>query len=256
MSAEEKNKELCKRIIEILKICGYPVAFKLLKEEIDVRKARKRTLCQLISQTYYIGRRMLITKDEISCYLAPTILGFRELPKEAWKRYIGWQFFDEEAVKKTFVTVPKFELGAYSALYLGPLERFEMEPDGVIFYGNASQALLVVAAYVHKKGGALNFSASGVGVCANAIVTPKKEKLPSISIPGNAYRLLALPSDTDLIISIPYDILNELISNMFFMRARGGSRYPFAWQHIDWEMQPPISELLKDDGEAVWLKKS
>jgi len=170
-----------------------------------IRKpAKPRTLCQLISQTHYVGRIMVSTANELSCYMAPEILGVKEMPKEAWKRYVGWQMATEEAAKKTIDAVPRFRLGEYR--------------------------------------------------CGTVIVSPMQEKKPTLGIPGNAWKLLALPSDTDLVCGVPSELLEEMAENAEFMRAHGGSRYPPAWQHVDWDVQPPIGDLLKEDGRPSWLE--
>jgi uncharacterized protein (DUF169 family) len=177
------------------------------------------------------------------------------MSEQAWKRYIGWQMETEEAARKTFATIPKFDFGEYNAIYMSPLDRCLVEPDTVIFFGNASQMLVIIAAYLRSRGGSLTFAARGAFVCADVIVTPVKTKEPKISIPGNAMKVLGCPSDTDLVCGIPGELLEDIIDSAAKLRATGGSRYPAAWQHIDWDVQPPISDLLKEDGYPSWLKR-
>lgn len=254
----DKNRQLAQKYTELLSHEGDLVALKMLKSLEGLEKIRKpakpRTLCQLISQTRYIGRMTVSTANELSCYMAPGILGFKEMPKEAWKRYVGWQMATEEAARKTMDAVPRFKLGEYSAVLLSPLQRCPVTPDVVIFFGNVSQMLVIIAAYLHSRGGCLTFSASGMGVCGTVIVSPIQEKKPTLGIPGNAWKLLALPSDTDLVCGVPTELLEEMAENAEFIRAHGGSRYPPAWQHIDWDVQPPIGDLLKENGRRSWLE--
>jgi len=254
-----KNKELDSRLRGVLSPEGYLVAAKFLttmEGYENVKLPRKpRTLCQYISQVRYIGRTILIPKENYqTCYMANYILGFKELKPDAHKRYVGWQMATAEAAKKTFETIPRVDMGKYEAVFLTPLGRCAVEPDSVVFIGNASQALVIVAAYLHTRGGALTSQNSGMGVCAQAIVAPMLSGKPALSLPGNAWKLLALPSNTDLICGIPGNLLQEIADNAEFMRARGGSRYPAAWQHIDWDIQPPIGDLLTADGKASWVK--
>lgn len=254
----QRNKELVQGYREVLFPEGYLVGVKMLKTlegfEKVKRLDRRLALCQLISQVRYYARTRLATnEDEWGCYAVPGILGFGEMPKEAWKRYVGWQFKTEEAVKKSYDTVPMFERGEYSAIFLSPLERCPVKPDVVIFFGNSSQMLLIIAAYLYDKGGALTFSSCGMCSCASLIVGAMKEGKPIIVIPSNASKLLAVPSDTDLLCGIPGDMVDSLLEGMQFLRPRGGSRYPPAWQHIDWEPQAPIGDVLKTDGRPTWL---
>jgi uncharacterized protein (DUF169 family) len=258
----KKNEALNAKFTELLRPSGYLVAGKMLVSpdelagRIKVRRPQnRRTLCQLIAQTQLLGRSSLSTVEDQKCYLAKRILGFQDVVPKAYLRYVGWSIASEDAARKSFETVPKFEMGKYAAVYLSPLEQCPVEPDAVIFIGNASQMLVLIAAYVHKRGGALNFSSSGWGVCGMALAAPVTEGVPKLCIPGNAWKVLALPSDTDLIMGIPYGLMEELLENAAFMRSRGGSRYPAAWQHIDWDIQPPIGPMLEDDGMPTWLKK-
>ena len=258
----EKNKALNQKFTHLLRPSGYLVAAKMLgapdelEGQVKVRRPRaRRTLCQLIGQTQLLGRSSVSTVADQKCYLGKRVLGFQGLTPDAHKRYIGWAMHDEDAARKSIDAVPSFELGKYAGIYLSPLERCPLAPDTVIFIGNASQMLVLIAAYIHTRGGALNFSSNGIGVCGTALAAPILERKPKVGIPGNAWKLLALPSDTDLIMGIPYDMMDELLENAAFMRDRGGSRYPAAWQHIDWDVQPPIGSLLEDDGMPDWIKK-
>ena len=111
-----------------------------------------------------------------SCYLAPQIVGLGEAPKEAWKRYVGWQMSTEEAAKKAYEAVPKLKPGEYSGVLISPWEWCPVEPDVVIFFGNASQILIIVAAYIYDKGGTLSFSANGIGTLRGGNNSPSKGK--------------------------------------------------------------------------------
>jgi len=75
----DKNKQLAQKYKELLSHEGDLVALKMLKSLEGLEKIRKpakpRTLCQLISQTRYMGRMMVSTANELSCYMAPEILG-------------------------------------------------------------------------------------------------------------------------------------------------------------------------------------
>jgi len=256
----KRNQGMAEAWRECLSPEGYLVAVKLLKSLQgfeDIKRPEKHvTLCQLIAQTRYFGRTRIAKEEDLNtCYAAPPILGFRELVKEAWKRYVGYQMPTEEVARAAVEAIPHFPAGEYNAVLLSPLEKCPVAPDVVIFIGNASQMLVVTAAYIYNKGGTLTFTSSGLAACANIIVLPMKDKRPQIAIPGNGWKLLATPSNTDLLCGIPGELLEEMAEGMRFMRRYGGSQYPVAWQHIQWEPQPPISDLLPDDGYPSWIRK-
>jgi uncharacterized protein (DUF169 family) len=258
METLEKNKKLTERFKALLSIPGNFVALKMMGEMKGferVKRPKKRlTLCQQIAQTYFFGRSTLLQVEDINCYACGEILGLGDMPKEAWKRYVGWLANEEEVARRIIEAVPKVEKGRYHAVVLTPLQHCPVEPDVVLFAGNAAQMVVVIGAYLHKRGDPLTFKTTGINTCAAIIVPPINEQRPSIAITGNAPRLLAFPSDTDLLCGLPGSLLEELAENMEFMRARGAANYPPGWQHIGQELQPPIADLLKDDGEATWLK--
>lgn len=257
-----KNAKRDERLKNVLFPNGYMVGVKMLTiedlENMDkVRKpSGKRTTCQLISQAWYIGKTIIATKDDLECYAAAEILGFdKRMSIDASERYVGWQFSNGEAAKKACDNAIRFDYGTYKAVKFGPLYKFDHEPDAVLFYGNAAQMLVVISAFLRDKGGVLNFSSTGINACGAVIPDVVKSNEPRVAIPGNAWRLLALPNYTDLICGIPGKILDEIIENAEKLRNTGAARYPTAYQHIDWPAQPPVAELLKDDGYAVWLKR-
>lgn len=256
----ELNKELAYAFRETLQHEGYLVAVKMVKDSDrenlgDVKHPRPgNTLCQLITQTYYFGRSVIVRPDEQICYAPPHIFGTGKLPEEAWKRYVGWQVKTEEAGRKAIEVSPKLPKGEYDAVYLTPLEKCPIVPDVAVFFGNASQMLCIVAAYIADRGGSLKAEFNGMFSCGGLIVTPIKEGRPNLVLPGNPLRLLALP-DKELGCGVPANMLGELIENMKFLKKRGGSQYPPAWPVIQWPVQAPIADVLKADGFPSWLKK-
>ncbi|HDM79117.1 MAG TPA: hypothetical protein ENG51_22040 [Deltaproteobacteria bacterium] len=256
----QKNRDLSGKYKDLLCPEGNLVAVKMIedmKDWEDVKRPRTpRTLCQFISQTRYLGRTVLAKPEDISCYAAPDPIFGVKMPDDAAMRYVGWQFANIEASKKTMEVIPRFEPGKYKAIFMTRLDKCPVEPDVVIFFGNASQVLVLYGAYLRERGGFLTFNVSNQLTCASVTVVPIKEKRPNLTIPGNAWKLLALPSNTDLIFGIPGFLLEEIAESAEQLRNTGGSRYPAAWQHIDWEVQPPIGDLLKwEGGRASWLKK-
>lgn len=257
-----KNAKRDERLKNVLFPNGYMVGVKMLtKGDLEnmtkIRKpSGKRTTCQLISQVWYVGKTIVATKDDLECYAAAEILGFgKKMAEDASERYVGWQFSNSEAAKNACDSAIRFDYDTYEAVKFGPLNKFDFEPDVVLFYGNAAQMLVVISAFLRDKGGVLNFTSTGINACGAVIPAVVKTNEPKVAIPGNAWRLLALPNYTDLICGIPGKILDEIIDNAEKLRNTGAARYPTAYQHIDWAAQPPAAELLKDDGYPVWLKQ-
>lgn len=259
----KRNQELAGKYQELLHPTGYLVAVKLLKTEEEVEALgkvkhadRRNMLCQLLTQAWYLGRARLVRPNEQACYGAEASFGFAEMPKDAHKRYVGWQFKTEEAALKAFEAVHTVPIGTYKGIFVSPLERCPVAPDVVLFFGNPSQMLVVIAAYLADKGGTFTMESNNQSSCTAIILGPVLEKRPKIMIPGNALRLMGLPNVDYLASGIPGNMMESLAENMGFLRKMGGSRYPPAWQHIQWEPQPPIADLLKPvGGDASWARK-
>jgi uncharacterized protein (DUF169 family) len=255
-----RNAALSEKYKDLLCPEGSLVAVKMIEDLQGWDKIKRprnpRTLCQFISQTRYLGRTIFAHPEDVSCYAAASLLFGTEMPEGVPERYTGWQFSNEEAARKTIEEVPRFDPERYKAIFLSSLENCPVEPDAVIFFGNASQMLVLYGAYLRDRGGHLTFSVSNQMTCAGVTVVPIKEDRPNLAIPGNAWKLLALPSNTDLIFAITGSLLEKIAESATMLRATGGSRYPAAWQHVDWEVQPPIGDLLKREGGGPsWLRR-
>ena len=261
--AVKRNQQLAREYQGLLCPEGNLVAVKLLKnqEEIqglgEVKHADGRSVfCAIMTQAWYLGRARLVEAGEQKCYAAETILGMADIvDTEAYKRYVGWQFKTEEASRKTQEAGRKFPVGAYKAAFVSPLERCPVDPDVVVFFGNPAQMLVIVAAYIFDKGGTFTIETSNGASCGGVIVAPMQDERPKIVIPGNALTLMGLPNVNYLACGIPGHMMASLAENMQFLRKNGGSRYPPAWQHIQWEPQPPLADLLKrSGGDATWVR--
>jgi uncharacterized protein (DUF169 family) len=137
----------------------------------------------------------------------------------------------KEVGKSVIESVPKFDLGKYAGILVSPLDRSPIDPDVVIFGGNVSQMLVFIRAYLHSRGGRLDFSNCAMVGCADLIVTTTRTGKPTVVLPCLGYRLLAFPSDTDLLCGVPGDLLEDILKGIEF-NYKGGVVYPTAWQHI------------------------
>lgn len=237
---------------------GFPVAVKMLVDagELDKiyykgkpvkRLSKKLLVCQLLAQARFYGRVIAGEEKNLNlCQLGADAMGFEV--SDYTHVYSGTYFSDDEAARKMIETMPKFERGKYQAILVAPLHRSPVEPDVIVFYGNAAQMLRIVNGYLYNKGGRLDFSCSGdAGVCCEPIVIPMQTGKPSIGIPCNGGRIMSVPNETDLVCGIPFKILSEVLDGIKFTATNVPVRFPTAWQHIDWEPQPPILYFLRPE---------
>ena len=249
---------LSEELSRYLVLQGFPVAVKMVRDVSDlermyhrdkpIRRLSKRLMvCQLLAQARFYGRIVAGEDKNLNvCRLGGDAMGFEV--DDYTHVYAGTYFNTYDAARKMIETMPKFERGKYRAMVVAPLDRAPLQPDVVVIFGNAAQMLRVANGYLYNKGGRLDFSCSGdAGVCSDPIVIPMQTGKPSIAIPCNGGRMLSIPNETDLVCGIPFNVLGEVIEGIKFTAVNVPVQYPTAWQHIDWEPQPPILHFLRPE---------
>lgn len=241
---------------KMLRLTSYPVAVKLFEEIADFEKVRYKgksvmlqqkrlAVCQIFAHARYYGRLNAATREKLDlCRLGADAFGFPVT--DYTKVYSGTYFDCDETARKMIETTPKFKRDLYKVILVAPLEKSPIYPDVVLFYGNTAQILRLVHGYLYDKGGRLEFSSSGdAGACADPVVIPMETGKPSIGIPCNGGRVLSWPSDNDLVCGVPGGLLEEVLKGVEATHFGPGQiHYPVAWQHIDWEPQPPVTDFL------------
>ena len=221
-----------------LRLATFPIGVKLLENSEDLNNVKylkkpehKIALCQIFSYARYYGWTMGCTKEDNLCPLAEISLGFEKSNKlfEEGAFFIGRYNETKEAAKKTTSTMPKLTYGQYSAVVAGALSRIDFKPDLILIWGNSSQIMRIIQGYLWKRGGRITMSTFCDGVCAdtisNAILTGELQ----IAFPCLGDRRFGLAMDSDLIASIPFGIVEEIVEGME-KTHKAGTRYPIPYQ--------------------------
>ena len=221
-----------------LRLATFPIGVKLLENSEDLNNVKylkkpehKIALCQIFSYARYYGWTMGCTKEDNLCPLAEISLGFEKSNKlfEEGAFFIGRYNETKEAAKKTTSTMPKLTYGQYSAVVAGALSRIDFKPDLILIWGNSSQIMRIIQGYLWKRGGRIIMSTFCDGVCAdtisNAILTGELQ----VAFPCLGDRRFGLAMDSDLIASIPFGIVEEIVEGME-KTHKAGTRYPIPYQ--------------------------
>jgi len=221
-----------------LRLATFPIGVKLLENSEDLNNVKylkkpehKIALCQIFSYARYYGWTMGCTKEDNLCPLAEISLGFEKSNKlfEEGAFFIGRYNETKEAAKKTTSTMPKLTYGQYSAVVAGALSRIDFKPDLILIWGNSSQIMRIIQGYLWKRGGRITMSTFCDGVCAdtisNAILTGELQ----VAFPCLGDRRFGLAMDSDLIASIPFGIVEEIVEGME-KTHKAGTRYPIPYQ--------------------------
>ena len=231
-------EKLDNQLNKYLRLATFPVGVKLLENLDDLNNIKflkkpehKLALCQIFSYARFYGYTMGCIKGDNLCPLAEISIGFEESHKlfEEGAFFIGRYNETKEAAKKTTATMPKIPYGQYSAIVTGALNRIDFKPDLILIWGNSAQIMRLIQGYLWKRGGRVSMSTFCDGVCAdtisNAILTGNLQ----IAFPCLGDRRFGMAMDTDLIASIPFGIIDEIIEGME-KTHKAGTRYPIPYQ--------------------------
>lgn len=233
-----KFKELDEKINKYLRLETYPIAIKLIENEEDLKEIKflkkpdkQLALCQIFSYSRYYGWTMSCTKDDNLCPLAEIAIGFEE-PHDLFKEgafFVGRYNESKEAAKKTASTMPFIEKGKFSAIVSGALNRVEYEPDLIMIWGNSAQIMRIIQGDLWKEGGRVTLSTFCDGVCADTIAEAYNTKKLQIAFPCLGDRRFGLAKDSDLIATIPFEIIDTIIDGIE-KTHKAGTRYPIPYQ--------------------------
>jgi len=231
-------EELDNQLNKYLRLATFPIGVKLLENSEDLNDVKylkkpehKIALCQIFSYARYYGWTMGCTKEDNLCPLAEISIGFEKSNKlfEEGAFFIGRYNETKEAAKKTSSTMPQLTYGQYSAIVSGALSRIDFKPDLILIWGNSSQIMRVIQGYLWKRGGRISMSTFCDGVCADTISNAMLTGELQVAFPCLGDRRFGLAMDSDLIASIPFGIVEEIIEGME-KTHKAGTRYPIPYQ--------------------------
>ncbi|MHA1105380.1 MAG: DUF169 domain-containing protein [Promethearchaeota archaeon] len=248
-----KYKETDEKLNKYLRLATFPVAVKLLRnpEELNDIKFLKKpdkevALCQIFSYARYYAWTMGCIKEDNICPLADIALGFEERNKlfEEGAFFIGRYNSTKEAAKKTAASMPNILPGKFNAIVAGALNRIDFEPDLIMIWGNSAQIMRIIQGYLWNRGGRITMSTFCDGVCADTISNAMITGELQVAFPCLGDRRFGMALDTDLIASIPFKIVNEIIEGME-KTHKAGTRYPIPFQLSTPEFFVKLKKQLK-----------
>lgn len=221
-------------VINVLKLKGDPVGYKLFANRVDGLPYIKENLalCQVIKQVAIYGKIIAVHEENVdACVFGTYILGFKSLPEDLAKRWIEYRDFTEEIFKKLLEGMHTFEMYKYKSALFAPLRYFktrQIDPDGVVLIANSTQVYMILAGFFATTGVKPISDFNGYVAC-EVIVPPVKGKSPWLTIPCGGARGLAEVQDDEIWISIKPEDLKKTIDWM----KRVGLKYP-----------PPVYQML------------
>jgi len=208
VQAKGEFSDLQRRINDCIKPKGHPVAFKFYRSETDLDERMighlVRTplaLCQVLKlvNTYGIPE-LMVRENRQGCAMGAHSMGFSLMPEElcaAWQLIYGMEPRDFERIAKDILSLPPNE---HAAAFFAPLRTFDdfgVEPDGVVFNVNGTQALLLLWATYVSTMEKPTFSYNGNAAC-EIVAALKLGRSPWLVIPCIGARSLASTQDDEL----------------------------------------------------------
>ncbi len=212
------------------------VGIKLLKEGETVPGKVKRpendfgkrlAICQANTLARKYGWVLALRYEDQACPIGSVVLGFGEpLPFYTDGNLANGMYTENlEAGACSEAAVRRFDYKQYSELVVGALQRFPLEPDLVLVYGNAAQVMRLVHAALYAKGGALTSSFTGRGECSEIIVQTMQSNECQVILPGNGERVFGQTQDDEMAFTIPADKIDSVTKGLEATH-KSGVRYP------------------------------
>ena len=251
--------EAAQALNKFIRPLTFPVAVKLVKSVADFPEKTRRPLkemgfktniCVGLTLTRKYGWTVGMTAEDNACPIATYTYGWSESEPQIENALMEFMkvmnyVANDKAAETTMKAVASVKLnkGAYAGVVFSPLERTKIEPDLVMVFCNAAQAMRLVHGATQKTGISVQslFSGRG-GTCTEGILQTFKTGEPKVVLPGNGDRVWAMVQDDELAFTIPVSLLDSVIRGLEATHERG-IRYPIP---VDVRHEPTFPGQLKE----------
>jgi uncharacterized protein (DUF169 family) len=215
--------ELAKIFRRTLSIKSGPVAIAIIEKMDEAPVVFKKPdrplpgICFAVMEAFR-GKSLLIEKEDISCPMGLTALGFKgESSKLARKQTVQAGIFGtEEAAKKYFAQGAHIPSGQTRAVVFSPLEKAILGIDVCLFKVSSEQAkwLLMASQYLDGFRHNLTVGTGYQGVCGDVIAYPHLEQKINLTLNGVGDRITPALGKNELFIGVPGSLLEGVAQNL------------------------------------------
>ena len=214
------HEEMSDIMKETLGIRDNIIGVTLFRREEDIPKEieiyeKPFRYCQMVQTARLKGESFLAHADYHECKGGAAGLGLIDCPENIAS---GALYFDKlhkceskEMGASISASMPRLQSGSIVATYVAPLDKMVVNPDAVIFVGNALQARRITQAVIYKKGGHYNFDTAGIqSFCVDATASPILRGEVNVSLGCDGSARNANLDDNSVVVGIPFSMMEDI----------------------------------------------
>jgi len=201
-----------------------PVVVSFLKDETQIPRDAVRPSesfgqpirpCEAVRYARHEGLPSVMLREDFAsdCPIGPFTFGVIP-PSDDWldgRMALNICTDSHDVARKMVRGIPRLGVEEFGAFAFRPLEMATQAFDILVVYANSLQTMKLIEATRWNRGDPLVPNITARAACANSIVQPFLRGEPSISIPCGGDRAWGRSQDTELIFSIPYSALEDLL---------------------------------------------
>ncbi len=209
--------EIARKMKKILGLKGSPVAVALRKEIPGLEIGNSSRHCEMVQRSRLEGAEFYATGKEHTCKGGAAVIGLTDIPENVANGEFYFKlgaFSSIAASRKTMERVSKLDKKFMASLY-APLEHAKFSPDVVVVIGNPRQAMQIIQAELYANGGRIQADFAGKqSLCADIVANTLRTNSIQVSLGCSGSRKHAKIEDDELIIGIPAEKVEPLVSSL------------------------------------------
>ncbi len=205
---------------DILGLTYEPIAVKFFEDTVALdsfEPLSERRYCQVLMGAGE-GKKLLLTKDNISCPAAAWALGFKEPPIKLSSGEMPASmgiFGSATAAKNTLDTMLRLEMGKYKMVACCPLAEAPFEPDVVVLESAPEHLMWVALAMVFETGGRLEFNTAILqATCVDVTIAPFLNQRINASLGCYGCREATNLADSECVLGFPIKDLDTIVTSL------------------------------------------
>jgi uncharacterized protein (DUF169 family) len=229
-----------------------PVAVKYLLAKPDgiARLDKSMSFCEMLKEAQ-IGDPFWTTNENHDCRAGPFLLGMEEGDPIFESGQIGAKlgvYEDPRANRRIYLNAPRLERGSVRYVVFSSLDNLTFDPDVFIVTAAPSQAEIVLRAAGYRSGSGWNAKGTSVLGCAWLYIHPYVSGELNVLITGlhHGMKVRRVLPEGLLLLSIPFDLLPEIISSL---EAMEWNLPQFSWGKEAHKLR--VSEIVDESRLAL-----